>query len=72
MLFRSAFEGKDPVEPDVMLKSKGALKVWDRVRAGLKLNNNGEAAYLQDGAMHRMMTSGGPVKTATLKNAVIQ
>jgi methionine--tRNA ligase beta chain len=67
-----AFEGKDPVEPDVMLKSKGALKVWDRVRAGLKLNNNGEAAYLQDGAMHRMMTSGGPVKTATLKNAVIQ
>ena len=66
------FEGKDPMEPDVMLKSKGALKVWDRVRAGLKANNNGEAAYVQDGAMHRMMTSGGPVMTATLKNAVIQ
>ena len=67
-----AFEGKESAQPDVMLKSKGALKVWDRVKSSLKSNGVGEATYLEDDSAYRMMTSGGPVTTKTLKNAVIQ
>ena len=67
-----SFEGKDPSEPDAMLKSKGAVKVWDRVKANLKANENGEASYLQDDKVHRMMTSAGPVTTTSLTDAVIQ
>jgi methionine--tRNA ligase beta chain len=67
-----AFEGKESAEPDVVLKSKGALKVWDRVKSRLKSNGFGEATYLEDDSVYRMMTSGGPVTTITLKNAVIQ
>lgn len=31
-----SFEDMDPCEPDAMLKSKGAMKVWDRVQARLR------------------------------------
>lgn len=66
-----SFEGKDPSEPDPMMKSKGALKVWDRVKSGLTANGDGEATYSLEEATHRMMTSGGPVKTTSLQNAKI-
>jgi methionine--tRNA ligase beta chain len=66
------FEGKEPNEPDVMLKSKGALKAWERVRKCLKANSDGEACYEIEGSIHRMMTSLGPVSTKTLKGVVIQ
>ena len=67
------FEGKEPGQPDAMLKSKGAVKVWDRVKAGFKANGDGEATYVDgDGTAHRFMTSAGPVKTETLRNADIQ
>ena len=32
--------------PDAMLKSKGPMKVWDRVQVRLGVNENGEATYL--------------------------
>jgi len=67
-----SFEGIGTAKPDDMLKSKGALRVWDRVKASLKSNAIGEATYLQGDTSHRMMTSGGPVTTATLTNAPIQ
>jgi tRNA-binding EMAP/Myf-like protein len=67
-----SFEGKEPSEPDAMLKSKGALKAWDRAKAGLLTNGSGEATYRQDDKSYRMMSSGGPVMTLTLKNAIIQ
>lgn len=66
------FQGKDPSEPDTLLKSKGALKVWDRVKANLKANENGEATYVNENDIHLMMTSAGPVKTTSLVDAVIQ
>ena len=66
-----SFEGKDPSEPDAMLKSKGALKSWERVKACLVSNDEGEATYVNEGQTHRLMTSVGPV-TTTLKAAEIQ
>lgn len=67
-----SFEGKETSEPDVLLKSKGAVKVWDRVKASLKANEKGEATYLHEDKVHRMMSSAGPVKTESLVEAVIQ
>ena len=67
-----SFEGKETSEPDAMLKSKGAQKVWERVKSSLRASDSGEALYLQDGKAHRMMTSQGPAKTATLKDVPIQ
>jgi methionine--tRNA ligase beta chain len=67
-----SFEGKDASEPDGMLKSKGAQKVWDRVKAGFQANGDGEATYSLEGNTHRMMTSAGPVSTTSLQNADIQ
>lgn len=65
-------EGKEPGMPDAMLKSKGALKAWDRAKACLRLNDDGEATYTDDRGCHRLISSGGPIKAATLTNAVIQ
>jgi glutaminyl-tRNA synthetase len=67
-----SFEGKEPSQPDTLLKSKGALKAWERVKACLRSNSDGEATYKSEDSVHRMITSGGPVKTASLKKAVIQ
>ena len=66
------FQGKDPSVPDALLKSKGALKVWDRVKSNLKVNENGEATYVNENDINLMMTSAGPVKTTSLVSAVIQ
>jgi hypothetical protein len=61
-----SFDGKEPSEPDEMMKSKGALKVWDRVKAGFQTNDEGEAVYFAEGKAFRMMTSGGPIKAASI------
>lgn len=66
-----SFEGKDASQPDPMMKSKGALKAFDRVKACLKSNENGEATYVNEGFTHRLMTSAGPV-TTSVKSAEIQ
>jgi hypothetical protein len=56
-----------------MMKSKGALKAFDRAMSGVKANENGEASYVdEDGSVYRLVTSAGPVKTKTLKDSVIQ
>eukprot|EP00566_Odontella_aurita_P002789 CAMPEP_0113594862 /NCGR_PEP_ID=MMETSP0015_2-20120614/39323_1 /TAXON_ID=2838 /ORGANISM="Odontella" /LENGTH=924 /DNA_ID=CAMNT_0000501927 /DNA_START=134 /DNA_END=2909 /DNA_ORIENTATION=+ /assembly_acc=CAM_ASM_000160 len=69
-----SFEGKDKSEPDAMLKSKGALKAWERVKARLRSNGEGEACFDEEGGEnHRIVTGEGlPVTTESLKNAVIQ
>jgi len=67
-----SFEGKEIGEPDGMLKSKGALKVWDRVKAKLRVNDGGEATYAdEDGTVRKIMTSGGPVKVSSLTDCII-
>ena len=66
-----SLEGKEASEPDAMMKSKGALKAFDRVKACLKSNENGEATYVNEGSTHRIMTSAGPA-TTSVKSAVIQ
>mmetsp|Transcript_5481 Transcript_5481/g.11572 ORF Transcript_5481/g.11572 Transcript_5481/m.11572 type:complete len:893 (-) Transcript_5481:36-2714(-) len=66
-----SFEGKEASEPDAMMKSKGALKAFDRVKACLKSNENGEATYVNEESTHRIMTSAGPA-TTSVKSAVIQ
>ena len=40
------FEDMEPCDPDALLKSKGPMKVWDRVQVRLGVNENGEATYL--------------------------
>ena len=67
-----SFEGKEPSEPDAMLKSKGALKAWDRAKAGLKLNSDGEAVYSDNKGSYPMMSTGGPIKASSLADAAIQ
>lgn len=49
-----SFEGKDTSEPDAMMKSKGALKAFDRVKECLKTNENAEASYFQEGKQYRI------------------
>ena len=66
-----SFENMEPSEPDAMLKSKGALKVWDRVKAQLRVNENGEATYQDDGVIRKIMTSAGPVKVGSLTDCII-
>jgi methionine--tRNA ligase beta chain len=67
-----SFDGKEPSIPDVMLKSKGALKAWDRVKDSLRTDTEGRAAFFENDNKHVMMTSQGPATAATLKNASIQ
>jgi tRNA-binding EMAP/Myf-like protein len=67
-----SFEDLPIGEPDVMLKSKGALKVWDRVKEKLRVNENGEAVYRdEDNTLRRIMSSDGPVKVSTLRDCMI-
>ena len=68
------FEDMEPCEPDAMLKSKGAMKVWDRVQARLRINENGEATYLDkdnNSVVRKILTSHGPVKAKSLKDCMI-
>ena len=70
-----SFEGKDSIEPDVLMKSKGALKAFDRAKSGLRINENGEAIYSQDdGKEHKMVSSsnGECVQVKSLKDAIVQ
>jgi glutaminyl-tRNA synthetase len=66
------FEGKEPCVPDAMLKSKGAMKAWERAKAGLRLNMDGEASYTDDSGTYRMLSTAGPIRAATLSDAPIQ
>ena len=67
-----SFEGMPIGEPDVMLKSKGALKVWDRVKEKLRVNGNGEAVYQdEDKTIRKIMTSDGPAKVSSLRDCII-
>lgn len=65
-------EGKENSEPDVMMKSKGALKAFDRVKAALRANGDGEATWLNEDSSYKLVTSQGPVTTSSLKDTVIQ
>ena len=67
-----SFEGKELGEPDAMLKSKGALKVWDRVKAKLRVNGSGEAMYEEEDSTVRLISSSaGPVTVASLTDCRI-
>lgn len=67
-----SFEDMPLGEPDVMLKSKGALKVWDRVKERLRVNGNGEAVYQdEDNTLRKIMSSAGSVKVSSLRDCVI-
>eukprot|EP00980_Cylindrotheca_fusiformis_P029155 scaffold22740_cov139-Cylindrotheca_fusiformis.AAC.9 len=65
-------EGKEDSAPDTMMKSKGALKAFDRVKAALRVNGDGEATWVDDASAHRLVTTKGPVKTDSLKDTIIQ
>ena len=66
-----SFENMDPCEPDGMLKSKGALRVWDRVKSKLRVNENGEVTYQDDEAVRKLLTSAGPIMVESLKETMI-
>lgn len=67
-----SFDGKESIEPDEMMKSKGALKAFDRFKACLRVTSDGEAAFVQDGSEFKMNSSGGTIKVDSLKDVVIQ
>ncbi|CAJ1933890.1 unnamed protein product [Cylindrotheca closterium] len=66
------WEDKEASEPDGLMKSKGALKAFDRVKSALRTNSDGEATWTSGDSTHRLMSSQGPVKTTSLKDTVIQ
>lgn len=63
-----SFAGIEPPQPDEMLKSKGAQKVWERVRGSLTTDDEGNVVY---GSESGLMTSQGKV-TVALKGATIR
>lgn len=65
------FEGKGPSQPDAMLKSKGALKAWERAKSCLRIGEDGEAIYADQSGNYKMVTEAGAVKTETLKNVQV-
>jgi methionine--tRNA ligase beta chain len=67
-----SFEGKVPSNPDPMMKSKGAIKAFERVKASLQTNNKGEVAFVEGGLIYRLTSSAGPITTKTLVNAAVQ
>jgi len=67
-----SFDGKEPCQPDDLMKSKGALKAFERFKACLKVNNDGEAVFVEDAVGFKMLSSGGPIKVASLKDVIIQ
>jgi tRNA-binding EMAP/Myf-like protein len=68
-----SIDGMEVSEPDPMMKSKGALKAFDRAKQALRSNSDGEAIWADDKECpRRLLTSAGPVTTTSLKDAVIQ
>eukprot|EP00531_Pseudo-nitzschia_arenysensis_P006028 CAMPEP_0116145902 /NCGR_PEP_ID=MMETSP0329-20121206/16872_1 /TAXON_ID=697910 /ORGANISM="Pseudo-nitzschia arenysensis, Strain B593" /LENGTH=860 /DNA_ID=CAMNT_0003641601 /DNA_START=154 /DNA_END=2736 /DNA_ORIENTATION=+ len=68
-----SIDGMEASEPDAMMKSKGALKAFDRAKQALRSNCDGEAIWADEKeAPHRLLTSAGPVTTDSLKDSVIQ
>eukprot|EP00540_Astrosyne_radiata_P023328 CAMPEP_0116826524 /NCGR_PEP_ID=MMETSP0418-20121206/2575_1 /TAXON_ID=1158023 /ORGANISM="Astrosyne radiata, Strain 13vi08-1A" /LENGTH=434 /DNA_ID=CAMNT_0004455165 /DNA_START=295 /DNA_END=1599 /DNA_ORIENTATION=- len=58
------FENQLPSEPDAMLKSRGAVRAWQRVLEQLKIDSNGNVVYVDDENKEFVMTSsGGPIQT---------
>lgn len=66
-----SIEGKEDSIPDEMMKSKGALKCFDRVKAALRANADGEATWVDGESTYRLMTTGGPVATKSLRDTFI-
>jgi len=66
-------DGMEASEPDPMMKSKGALKAFDRAKQALRANSDGEAIWADETeSPHRLLTSAGPVTTDSLRDAAIQ
>lgn len=66
-------DGLEVSDPDPMMKSKGAMKAFERAKEGLKANGDGKAVWVDGaGSPHRLLSSAGPVNTESLKDAIIQ
>jgi len=66
------FDGKERPEPDTMMKSKGAIKAFERVKSCLRVNSIGHAIFSDEGVDYNMLSSAGPVTVSSLTNVVIQ
>lgn len=68
-----SIDGMEASEPDPMMKSKGALKAFDRAKQGLFANTDSEATWADaEGVPHRLLTSAGPVTIDSLADAEIR
>lgn len=66
-------EGKDTIQPDVLLKSKGALKAFDRAKAALRTNNSGEVVWLDsNGNCFKLKTSAGAAMASKVPNGNVR
>jgi glutaminyl-tRNA synthetase len=66
-----SFDGKPVSQPDEMMKSKGAVKAWERAKSGLHVDGQGRAVYRDDGADFVLMSSAGPISSHSLRNAPV-
>lgn len=66
-------EGKAASQPDPLMKSKGALKAFERVKSALRANEQGEFVWQEEEESQplRLLSSAGPVTTETLRNVPI-
>jgi glutaminyl-tRNA synthetase len=66
------FDGKGMSQPDDMMKSKGALKAFDRFKECLYVNEDGNVVYRSDDKDYNLISSGGNVMVSSLKNVSVQ
>ena len=60
LLVFSGYEGKG--EPDAMLKSKGAVKAWERVQSGLVGSSDGTVVFKNEGGNEcQLLSTKGPI-----------
>jgi hypothetical protein len=60
------------IQPDDMMKSKGALKAFDRFKECLYVNEDGNVVYRSDDKDYNLISSGGNVMVSSLKNVSVQ
>jgi glutaminyl-tRNA synthetase len=68
-----SFDGKPASQPDEMMKSKGAVKAWERVKRGLRVDQQGRVVYRDNdgGTDFVLRSSAGIISSKSLRDAPV-
>lgn len=67
-----AFDGKPMSQPDEMMKSKGAVKAWERVKNCLHVDAEGRVVYREGGEDFVMTSTHGSISCRSLVDADVK